>query len=128
MDGSSRLVILLGWFRFVCSNGLIVGETKAELRDIHNQHLNLDVIPGIIATAFSKVEADLDRLHRWEKSKIELTMVERWVDLHLAEQWGKKAACRTLHVCRSAKDVELTELFAGGKASESSCHQPQSGR
>ena len=28
VEGSSRLVILFGWFRFVCSNGLVIGETK----------------------------------------------------------------------------------------------------
>jgi len=27
VDGSSRLTILFGWYRFVCSNGLIIGKT-----------------------------------------------------------------------------------------------------
>ena len=33
VDGSSRLVILFGWFRFVCSNGLVIGETKIEIKE-----------------------------------------------------------------------------------------------
>ena len=41
VDGSSRLVILFGWFRLVCSNGMIIGKTIAELRDLHNQHMDL---------------------------------------------------------------------------------------
>jgi hypothetical protein len=28
---SSRLVILFGWLRFVCANGLVIGETKIEI-------------------------------------------------------------------------------------------------
>ncbi len=118
VDGSSRLVILLGWFRFICANGLIVGETKADLRDIHDANLDLKVIPEIISKGLAKVKADLERLRRWERSLVELPKFEGWVDDHLAGQWGKKAACRTLHICRSGADVELTDPFAGGKPSE----------
>jgi len=109
VDGSSRLVILLGWFRFICSNGLIIGETKASLRDIHDENLNLDVIPNIISKGLAKVNTDLKRMRRWESSIVELQNLIGWVDHHLAEQWGKKAACRTLHICRSGADVDLTE-------------------
>src|SRR5262245_10621156 len=58
VDGSSRLVILLGWLRFVCSNGMVIGETKTELRDVHNQHLDLSRIPEIVAEALDKVRGD----------------------------------------------------------------------
>ena len=118
VDGSSRLVILLGWFRFICANGLIIGETKAALRDIHDENLNLEVIPEIITEGLAKVNADLERLELWANSAVELPKFEGWVDDHLAGQWGKKAACRTLHICRSGIDVEITHPFAGGKPSE----------
>ena len=118
VDGSSRLVIMLGWFRFVCSNGLIIGETKAELRDVHDEHLNLGVIPGIIANGLAKVRSDLERLRQWETTPFDLPGLEGWIDAHLAEKWGKKAACRTLHICRGGTDVEISDPFAGGKASE----------
>lgn len=118
VDGSSRLVILFGWFRFICTNGLIIGETKASLRDIHDEKLNLEVIPEIISEGLVKVKADLVRLGQWEQSSVEMLKFEGWVDDHLAEQWGKKAACRTLHICRSGTDVELLDPFAGGKPSE----------
>lgn len=118
VDGSSRLVILFGWFRFICTNGLIIGETKAALRDIHDENLNLDVIPKIISEGLEKVKADLERLGKWERSPVESVKFDGWVDDQLAEKWGKKAACRTLHICRSGTDVELLDPFAGGKPSE----------
>jgi hypothetical protein len=31
VEGSSRLIVLFGWLRLVCSNGLVIRETKAEL-------------------------------------------------------------------------------------------------
>jgi hypothetical protein len=41
VDGSSRLVILFGWFRFICTNGLVIGETKIEIKERHGQTLVL---------------------------------------------------------------------------------------
>ena len=118
VDGSSRLVILFGWFRFICANGLIIGETKASLRDTHDEYLNLEAIPEIISEGLAKVKADLARLRQWEQSSVVSPKFESWIDENLVERWGKKAACRTLHICRSGADVELLDLFAGGKPSE----------
>jgi hypothetical protein len=44
VDGSSRLVILFGWLRFVCANGLVIGETKIEIRERHGRGLELPSI------------------------------------------------------------------------------------
>jgi hypothetical protein len=120
VDGSSRLVILLGWFRFICANGLIIGETKAELRDVHDGDLNLQAIPGIISEGLTKVKTDLARLKRWGNLTIQLDSAKfiKWINGHLTEKWGKKAACRTLHICRSGRDAEFTDPFAQGKPSE----------
>lgn len=118
VDGSSRLVIQLSWFRLVCSNGMTVKETMAVLSDIHNQNLNLEGIPEIIAEGLTKVRADKERLQQWEKSPVESLKFNGWIDDYLAGKWGKKAACRTLHICRSGADAELLDLFAGGKPTE----------
>ena len=45
VEGGSRLIVLFGWLRLVCSNGMVIGETMVELRDIHNEHLDLEPIP-----------------------------------------------------------------------------------
>ena len=64
VDGWSRLVILLGWLRFVCSNGLVIGETKQELRDIHNKDMDLGKIPAMIREAMGLVQEDLGSAQR----------------------------------------------------------------
>jgi hypothetical protein len=118
VDGSSSLVILFSWLRLICTNGLMIRETKAALRDIHDENLNLDVIPKIISEGLKKAKADEVRLRQWEDSSVLLPKLDGWIDGHLAERWGKKAACRALHICRSGTDVELLDPFAGGKPSE----------
>lgn len=118
VDGSSRLVILLGWLRFICSNGMVVGETKTELRNIHNARLDIARIPELIACALKEVEADIARLQAWEKCAVESSSVRSWADHDLATAWGKKAACRVYHVCASGHDVEITDPFASGEATD----------
>ena len=64
VDGTTRLVILFGWFRFVCSNGLVIGETKIDIKERHGQTLDLKEISQRLWPAFQAVEAD--RKRRWQ--------------------------------------------------------------
>jgi len=118
VDGSSRLVILLSWFRLICSNGLVIRDTKAELRDIHDQHLNLDVIPNIVAAGMNAVANDLQRIRGWEQAEVAPAALESWANGKVSEQWGKKAACRVFHICQAGYDVEITDPFAKGEATQ----------
>lgn len=78
VDGSSRLVILFGWLRVVCGNGMVIGETMVELRDIHNQHLSVEPIPETIREGLAKVGQDLQRLREWEETEVNGDRVEPW--------------------------------------------------
>jgi hypothetical protein len=118
VDGSSRLVILLGWLRFVCANGLVIGETKAELRDVHDEHLSLDAIPDLVVSGMNAVTADLQRLKGWEEAEVSPAQLESWANSKVSTKWGKKAACRVFHICRSGRDVEIVDPFAKGEATE----------
>lgn len=118
VDGSSRLVILLGWFRFLCSNGMVIGETKTELRDIHNERMNLEKIPDLICKGLGLVKIDIERLNVWANTKVEIERIGTWVNSDVANRWGKKAACRVFHICESGADVEISDPFARGSATE----------
>ncbi len=118
VEGSGRLVILLGWFRLICSNGLIVGESKTEVRSIHNSRLSVDVIPGIVTSALGELEKDIGRLNTWKSTTISSGSLQQWVNGPLTDVWGKKAACRVFHICRSGHDVAITDPFAPGLATQ----------
>jgi hypothetical protein len=118
VDGSSRLTLLLGWFRFVCFNGLVIGKTLTEIRDIHNQALDLMKIEAVIATGTRLAAADIERLKQWENLPVEIADLRTWIDETLAAKWGKKAACRVFHICESGYDVAFADPFAAGSASE----------
>ena len=123
VEGGSRLIVLFGWLRLVCSNGMVIGETMVELRDIHNEHLDLEPIPKIIRGRLAKVGHDLKRLHSWEKTDIPVVRVRPWANKDVSEKWGKKAACRVFHICCSGQDIEIDDPFAPGEASEKPVRQ-----
>jgi hypothetical protein len=119
VDGSSRLVILFGWFRFVCANGLVIGETKIEIKERHNQSLELPSIPDRIRPALEAVKTDRSRMKKWQAEKVVMDDIAAWVDETLSKQWGKKAAARVFHICDSGKDIEI-DPFASGDATAKS--------
>ena len=118
VDGSSRLVILFGWYQFVCSNGLVIGETKIEIKERHGQSLDLTSIPERIRPALEAVGADRSRMKRWQAEKVSIDSIATWADHKLSEKWGKKAAARVFHICDVGKDIEIEDPFASGTATE----------
>lgn len=118
VDGSSRLVILFGWLRLVCANGLVIGETKIEIKERHGQSLDLASVPKRIRAALEAVEADRSRMTKWQAEKISVSDIAPWADADLSEKWGKKAAARVFHICDSGKDIEIENPFAPGPATK----------
>lgn len=118
VDGSSRLVIVFGWLRFVCANGMIIGETKTEIREIHDARIDLEAIRPAIAASMAEVQRDRERMTLWIQTRVDLDEFGNWVNGRLAQSWGKKAAARVFHVCMSGHDVELETSFAGEPATD----------
>jgi hypothetical protein len=118
VDGSSRLVLVLGWIRFICSNGMVIGETRAELRDTHDRHLDLEPIPEIVRDAMEKVELERKRLTGWEEAQIDFEQLENWINKDVSDSLGKKAACRVFNICRTGRDAKITDPFASGEATQ----------
>lgn len=48
VDGSSRLIAIAGWLRFVCSNGLIIGTALIHLRRQHRQQLEVEELGRLL--------------------------------------------------------------------------------
>jgi hypothetical protein len=125
VDGSSRLTVLLSWLRLVCLNGMVIQESITEIRDIHNSTLDLDKIEEAILMGTLRLREDKKRLRFWQSQPVSQADLEEWVDNSVSERWGKKAACRVFHICKSGYDVELVDLFEGGPASQKTVRETE---
>ena len=117
VDGSSRLTILFGWFRFVCSNGMVIGKTISELSDIHNRHMDLRKVNSLILEAMHQVHSDKEMMSRWEKIQINANSLANWVDTTVSKKWGKIAAFRVFHICLSGHHAKYSDPFEAEKPS-----------
>jgi hypothetical protein len=108
VDRSRPLQVYLGWFRFICSNGLIIGEEFARMRRRHVRSLELDDIQTTVSQHVSRLARDAETLSRWWDTPIGNEAVRAWVDGLVAKEWGVHAAARVLHITRTGRDCRVT--------------------
>ena len=115
VDGRASLVVTLGWLRFVCANGLVIGRAKVNIRHRHSQGLDLTRIGPAIRNALGSVESDRDRIKQWQGEGVKIRDISTWADEAVTKAWRTKAAARVFHICDSGRDVEI-ERFTGDSA------------
>ncbi|WP_168194178.1 DUF932 domain-containing protein [Altererythrobacter sp. TH136] len=118
VEGSSRLTLLVGWFRFVCANGLVIGNTLAKIADVHDERLDLRQLEHAVTDGLKLANVDRKRLNQWSEATFAPAALPTWADGPLAAKWGKKAAARCLHICRTGYDAEFAHPFQSGLPSE----------
>lgn len=106
VEGSYRLVAVVGWLRFVCANGLILGTTLMHLREQHRQQLQIEELAKLLGHAIHSVGEDKETIGKWLSNVIDDRVFLNWVDKVLRERWGIKAAVRVLGIVQRGCDVE----------------------
>jgi hypothetical protein len=104
VDGSTALQIRLGWYRFICSNGLYFGEEAATLRRLHTSELRIRDIAQILEGQLSRYDDERKTLLEWQKTRVSLDKVRAWVDDQVRERWGVYAAARLWHIATTGHD------------------------
>jgi len=113
VDGSTRFRVLMGWFRLVCTNGLVIGVTRAEFRRRHTGDLHVEDIAKVLADGIRDSETEKANLDKWRRSTFPADRLQEWVKTDLRKTWGFKAATRAYHIANTGKDVHLDGPFKG---------------
>ncbi len=111
VDGSGAIRAELGWYRLVCSNGLIVGVTLGKTRLVHKPDAKLDEVFEPIRERFEVVRHDMRQMEKWAATRVTADALRGWVDGPLVERWSPLAACRVWHICRSGRDARFVPPF-----------------
>ena len=67
VDRTVPLFAVLGWFRFVCSNGLAIGTTHARVRQRHRPPLDIEEFEPVLAQGLEAAKADCDAMRGWSR-------------------------------------------------------------
>jgi hypothetical protein len=113
VDGSTRFRAMMGWFRFVCSNGLVIGVTQAEIRRRHMGDLNLGDVGSVLSSGLERAESEKENFRKWREKRVSADRLRSWVDVdkELKDTWGFKAAARAYHIARTGHDVEIVGQY-----------------
>jgi len=118
VDGSTRFKALLGWFRFVCSNGLVVGTTTSSLWRRHDEHLEVEDIASVFRAGLRVATNEEAPMYGvWLRTEVRRERIQEWVDGSLAKAWGKKAAARAYHIVETGCDAKFVKPFERARPS-----------
>ena len=111
VDGTVPLFAVVGWFRFVCSNGLVVGTTSAKVRQRHSPPLEIDEVCEVLAEGMKSALQDRTSFAVWRSTKIPRGDLEKWVDGPVAAAWGPLAAARVYGISTTGVDGAPAQPF-----------------
>ena len=113
VDGSTGFRALMGWFRFVCGNGLIIGVTRSDVRRRHVGEVALDDVAAVLQSGLAECEAEQKNFQLWRRTMVDPERLEKWINEDLKEAWGFKAATRAFHIASSGRDVMIVGPYQG---------------
>ncbi len=111
VEGSTNFKAFIGWFRFVCSNGLIIGVTSTKLQRRHVQTLNIGDISTVLKNGLVEGTTERGNFRKWKKITIKEDSFSPWIDTKVYETWGFKAATRAYHIARTGYDAEIIGTY-----------------
>ncbi len=107
VDGSTRFRALMGWFRIVCSNGLIIGVTRSDVRRRHIGDIGLSDVGAVLISGIEESEKEKKNFENWRKREVQYNQFTSWINGKLRKEWGFKAAARTWNIARTGHDADV---------------------
>lgn len=111
VDGTMKFTLAMGWLRFVCSNGLLIGKALTHIRRAHTPSLALEGVSDAISRGIKKAVEDHRTWDQWQSVRVEFEALRDWADGPLMRRWGTKSAARTFALCMHGRDIEFTDPF-----------------
>jgi hypothetical protein len=111
VDGSTRFRALMGWYRFVCCNGLVIGVTRSDLRRRHFGYIDLEDVGDVLTSGLKEAETEKKNFREWRETGVTLDQLKPWVNEDLRKGWGFKAAARTFHIARFGIDADVAGQY-----------------
>ena len=108
-DGSSSYQLLAGFFRFVCSNGLIAGDVCNDVRVRHSGNVVSDVIEGSYRV-LDNLQAIGERIETYKATRLALPEQLAFAEAAKQLRWGDEAPVEasSLIVPRRFEDRDST--------------------
>jgi len=109
VDTSTVLEITFGWFRLVCSNGMMFGLKESRLRRKHVQSLDPADIATYLKEQLDQRSEEQSMYERWFRVSVEPPGLIDWIDERVAKEWGPHAAARVWNIVTRGFDGDVEQ-------------------
>jgi hypothetical protein len=113
VDRTVPLFALVGWFRLVCTNGLIIGTTHASMKQDHRPPLEMSDLEPVLAEGLTAATRDRELLTASMARRVSADALRTWVDGPVAREWGPFAAARVHAIATTGFDGEPSRTPKG---------------
>ena len=110
VDRSIPLCFDMGWYRWICRNGLFSMNRKlASRRRRHTASLEVSQYVDILNTAVDSVEKEVElyKLAHDTTIKVGSSVLKDWINSTLTSRWGLRLAARSYHIIESGNDGKV---------------------
>jgi hypothetical protein len=111
VDGSTRLIYLMSWYRLVCSNGLIARVNAIDEAIVHTEKAEIPDIRVLIRDSIASIPTEREHFALALRTRVDVHRLRRWVDGELKKKWGALAAARTYFICQTGFDGVFEDPF-----------------
>lgn len=113
VEGSTRFRAMMGWYRFVCSNGLVIGSTRSELHRRHSGGSHVHEMQQILISGIKEAMREKALFSIWQSKTVTMEMMTPWLTDVVRKTWGLKAAARVYHIAISGHDAVIQGPYKG---------------
>lgn len=110
-DGSCRFSAMLGAFRQVCSNGLVIGETLLNMQQKHTQALDVDHIARELVAATEMFEYHASRWRKWNHTPVTDEQAEAVIDSMGVSEKQRETLLASYHALPFSTPKTLWTLY-----------------
>jgi hypothetical protein len=111
VEGSTRFKAFVGWLRFVCMNGFIIGVTTARFQHRHDSTLDIIDIGSVLKNGIAEGTKERENFRKWRKTTVEKGSLPPWINETVYKAWGFKAATRAYHIAHTGCDAEIVGTY-----------------
>jgi len=113
VDGSTRFRAMMGWFRFVCSNGLVIGTAHTDLRRRHSGAAHVSDMQRILEAGLKNARKETALFTKWRAEAVSQDAMLAWLSSDVRKAWGLKAATRVHHIATTGCDGVIEGSYKG---------------
>ena len=106
VDLSIPFEITFGWWRQICSNGMMAMESGTSFRHRHTPNLDSESISQVAEELWSSAFMDTEKYQELHSIpiKVESDLIENWINSTVNKTWGLQNASRIYHIMKSGHD------------------------